>query len=110
MCEKSKILGQIIRTKRKSKKMSVRVLSELTGIHPGAIIKFELGKTDMTISRVFKICEVLNISLAEVSSENLEMTEEIKELLKVLSGDLIVKLQYLLSPLQKINELLRGCK
>ena len=52
MCEKSKILGQIIRTKRKSRKMSVRALSELTGIHSGAIIKLELGKTDMTISSI----------------------------------------------------------
>ena len=51
---------------RKAKKMSVRVLSELTGIHPGAIIKFELGKTDMTISRVFKIIGVLGISFDDI--------------------------------------------
>jgi transcriptional regulator with XRE-family HTH domain len=62
----SKRLGHLFRVNRKAKKMSVRVLSELTGIHPGAIIKFELGKTDMTVSRVFKIIGVLGISFDDI--------------------------------------------
>ena len=107
MCEKTKQLGQLMRNARKAKKLSVRKVSELTGIHSGAITKFEMNKTDMTISRIFKLCEVLGFSLAEISPENLEMLADI-EALKGLSGDAIVKLQYALLPLQKINEMLRS--
>lgn len=59
-------LGNLFRVNRKAKKMSVRVLSELTGIHSGAIIKFELGKTDMQVSNVFKIIGVLGISFDDI--------------------------------------------
>jgi transcriptional regulator with XRE-family HTH domain len=85
MCEKTKQLGQLMRATRKAKKLSVREVSELTGIHSGAITKFELGVTDMSISRVFKISEVLGLSLAEVSPENIEMLESIEELKKNVS-------------------------
>ena len=68
MSEESKRLGGLFRINRKAKKMSVRVLSELTGIHPGAIIKFELGKTNMKISGVFKIIKVLEISWDDVKT------------------------------------------
>ena len=64
----SKRLGHLFRVNRKAKKMSVRVLSELTGIHPGAIIKFELGKTDMTVSRVFKIITVVRCVYSTATS------------------------------------------
>jgi transcriptional regulator with XRE-family HTH domain len=107
MCEKTKQLGQLIRDARKAKKLSVREVSEATGIHPGAITKFELGVTDMSISRIFKLCDILGFSLAEISPENLAMLASIEEL-KGLSGDAIVKLQYALLPLQKINEMLRS--
>jgi transcriptional regulator with XRE-family HTH domain len=107
MMEKTKQLGQLIRDKRKSKKMSVRELSELTGIHAGAIIKFETGKTDMTISRVFKISEVLGLSLANVSPENIDMSSDI-ETLKDNLEEAIVKITYLLQPMRNINNILRG--
>jgi transcriptional regulator with XRE-family HTH domain len=107
MCEKTKQLGQLMRDKRKSKKISVRVLSELTGIHPGAITKFELGVTDMSISRVFKISEVLGLSLANVSPENIDMSSDI-ETLKDNLDEAIVKITYLLQPMRNINNILRG--
>ena len=107
MCEKTKQLGQLMRATRKAKKLSVREVSELTGIHPGAIIKFEMNKTDMTISRIFKLCEVLGFSLAEISPENLEMLEDL-EVLKRNTGEAVVRLQYLLQPLKNINEILRS--
>lgn len=107
MCEKTKQLGQLIRNKRKSQKMSVRVLSELTEIHAGAIIKFELGVTDMSISRVFKISEVLGLSLANVSPENIDMSSDI-ETLKDNLDEAIVKITYLLQPMRNINNILRG--
>jgi transcriptional regulator with XRE-family HTH domain len=107
MCEKTKQLGQLMRNKRKSKKMSVRELSELTGIHPGAIIKFELGVTDMSISRIFKISEVLKLSLAKVSPENIDMSSDI-ETLKDNLDETIVKITYLLQPMRNINNILKG--
>ena len=54
-------MGAYFRIRRKKLKISVRVLSELTGIHPGAIIKFELGKTDMTVSRFFLIANLTSL-------------------------------------------------
>ena len=107
MCEKTKQLGQLMRNARKAKKLSVREVSELTGIHPGAITKFEMNKTDMTISRIFKLCDVLGFSLAEISPENLEMLKYL-EVLKRNTGEAVVRLQYLLQPLQNINEILRS--
>lgn len=67
-------LGGMFRAKRKDKHMSVRILSEMTDIHPGAIIKFELGKTDMTVSRVFKIMQALEISFLDLQA--LQLTEK----------------------------------
>jgi len=85
MCEKTKPLGQLMRNVRKAKKLSVREVSELTGIHPGAIIKFELNQTDMTISRVFKLCEVLGFSLAEISPENINKTDKKQSMLNAIA-------------------------
>ena len=70
-------LGSYCRQMRKDKKISVRVISEATNIHPGAIIKFELGKTDMTISRVYKIIEALEISGEDI--KQLLLTQRIKD-------------------------------
>lgn len=60
--------GQYCRGQRKLKKISVRKMSEATDIHPGAIIKFELGKTDMTMSRFFRIIGYLGISLVDLDT------------------------------------------
>lgn len=62
-----KKMGAYFRVRRKELKMSVRILSELTGIHPGAIIKFELGKTDMTVSRFFLIAQILRINSSDLA-------------------------------------------
>ena len=107
MCEKTKQLGQLMRDARKAKKLSVREVSELTGIHPGAIIKFEMNKTDMTISRVFKLCDVLGFSLAEISPENSTMLKDVESLKDNLE-EAIVKITYLLQPMRNINNILRG--
>jgi len=55
------LIGGFFRNKRKGRKISVKILSELTGIHEGAIAKFERGLTDMKFTNVLKIKEVLKI-------------------------------------------------
>lgn len=107
MCEKTKQLGQLMRNARKAKKLSVREVSEATGIHAGTIIKFELGVTDMTISRVFKICEVIGFSLTEISPENINMLKDFNNLKDNLE-EAIVKITYLLQPMRNINNMLRS--
>ena len=57
----AKKLGYLIRVRRKEQKLSIRFVADATNIHPGAIVKFESGKTDMTISRVGRLIEYLSI-------------------------------------------------
>lgn len=56
-------IGCVCREIRKSRKMSVRQLSKSVDICQGAIIKFELGKTDLTSSRLLRIMKHLNIEI-----------------------------------------------
>lgn len=95
---KAQQIGKLIRKTRKYLKKSVREVSEATGIHPGAIIKFEKGKTDMTLSRVIALFEYLGIPFAlldtareinvydwvhisTVADNLIEITEKVKEVL-----------------------------
>lgn len=59
-------LGGFFRGKRKEKKISTEVLSELTGIHIRSIAKFELGITDMKLTNVLKIIAVLQIDINDL--------------------------------------------
>lgn len=59
-------LGGFFRDKRKARKISTEVLSELTGIHEGAIWKFERGITDMKLTNVLKIIAVLQIDINDL--------------------------------------------
>ena len=91
-------IGKLIRNTRKSLKKSVREVSEATGIHSGAIIKFEKGKTDMTFSRIMAIFDYLGLPFAlldgareinvydwvhisTVADNLIEITDKVKELL-----------------------------
>ena len=64
----SQYLGAFCRAKRKEQKMSVRVLSELTGIHTGAIIKFELGQVDTRLNTFLKIIDALRIKIEDIAT------------------------------------------
>lgn len=91
-------IGKLVRDTRKSQKKSVREVSEATGIHAGSIIKFEFGKTDMTLERVMKIFEYLGIPfsmldmadevnlndwvhITTVADNLVEITDKVKEVL-----------------------------
>ena len=60
-------LGNFFRGKRKKREMSTEVLSELTGIHMGAISKFERGITDMKTTNLLKIIAVLQIDTNDLA-------------------------------------------
>ena len=95
---KTQQIGKLIRNTRKSLKKSVREVSEATGIHTGAIIKSEKGKTDMTIARVIALFEYLGlpfslldgareinvgdwVHISTVANHLVEITDKVKELL-----------------------------
>jgi transcriptional regulator with XRE-family HTH domain len=61
------LIGGFFRNKRKGRKISVNTLSELTGIHMGAIAKLERGITDMKFTNVLKIIAVLKIDANDLA-------------------------------------------
>jgi transcriptional regulator with XRE-family HTH domain len=74
----AKKLGHLIRVRRKEQKISIRVVADATNIHPGAIVKFELGKTDMTISRVGRMMEYLRIKWEDLQILQAVSNKEVK--------------------------------
>ena len=53
-------LGAFLKIQRKSRKYSIKKVALATDIHPGAITKFEVGKTDMTTSRMLQLVRFYN--------------------------------------------------
>jgi transcriptional regulator with XRE-family HTH domain len=55
-------LGTRIRDQRKLKKMSLRVLSEKSGVSAGFLCDVELGKRSMTIDTLKKVAKALQVT------------------------------------------------
>lgn len=55
-------LGTRIRAQRKLKKMSLRTLSEKSGVSAGFLCDVELGKRSMTIERLKSVAKALEIT------------------------------------------------
>jgi transcriptional regulator with XRE-family HTH domain len=55
-------LGTRIRDQRKVKKLSLRVLSEKSGVSAGFLCDVELGKRSMTIGTLKKVAKALEIT------------------------------------------------
>lgn len=77
MTKIKKLLGGFFRDKRKARKISTEVLSKLTGIHMGAIGKFERGITDMKVTNLFKIIAVLQIDANDLAIYPAIITKEL---------------------------------
>lgn len=77
-------LGERIRERRKKKMMTIKVLSEYTGVSAGHLSMLEQNKATPNIENLIRICEVLNISIAEILEEkrpgkSIIRKEEIRE-------------------------------
>jgi transcriptional regulator with XRE-family HTH domain len=55
-------LGTRIRDQRKTKKMSLRVLAEKSGLSAGFLCDVELGKRSMTIDTLKKVAKALQVT------------------------------------------------
>lgn len=53
----------IIKRAREAKGLSLRKLSELTGIAPANLCKIEKGETDPRLSTMKTICEALGLTI-----------------------------------------------
>lgn len=59
-------LGDRIRAVRKSRLMTIKTLSQFTGMSVGYLSTLEQNKTTPTIDNLAKICEVLNVSITDI--------------------------------------------
>lgn len=59
-------LGERVRDIRKKKLMTIKVLSQYTGLSVGYLSTFEQNKTTPTIDNLAKICEALEVSITDV--------------------------------------------
>lgn len=62
MKEHLKYMGENIRTARKSKNLTMDVLSELVGVSPSFLGTVERGESLFSVETLTKICQVLEIS------------------------------------------------
>ena len=75
---------QLIRDLRESCGMSLRELSAKADMHPSQLSDVELGKRDLRVGQLRKICRALGVSLGEFFGEDASSTMPIK------SGDLVL--------------------
>lgn len=54
---------EAIKERRESLKVTQKVLSELSGVAPGALKKFESGKGNPTLSTLKKLCDALGLEI-----------------------------------------------
>lgn len=61
-----KLLGERIRSVRKSKSLSQEKLAELAGLHPVYIVKIERGKVRASICTYLFLAKALDMALSEL--------------------------------------------
>ena len=65
-------LGERIRENRKKKMMTIKSLSEYTGLSVGYLSMLEQNKTTPTIDNLARICESLEISIVDILESECE--------------------------------------
>jgi len=63
----SKHFGQIVRTKRENKRMTLQALAEECDMSIKGIEHIELGDSDPKLTNVLKIAKILEIDLGELN-------------------------------------------
>ena len=61
-------LGDRIRENRKKKMMTIKSLSEYTGLSVGYLSTLEQNKTTLTVDNLAKICEALEIRIMDIGN------------------------------------------
>jgi transcriptional regulator with XRE-family HTH domain len=79
-----------IKIYRKMRKMTQKELAEALDVTHSSVSAWEIGKNSIDLERLNEICQVLNISLAELLSEDLsaeaaEQNEENKQLVEYIN-------------------------
>lgn len=69
-------LGQIIRKRRKEKKISQKEFAKPFGLYDSDISKFERGKEDIYLSRLAKWVKILDLDMLDVLVESGYISEE----------------------------------
>ena len=64
-----KKLGDIIRTERLNKKMTMKELAQKVGVTEGAIHHYEIGIRKMTFDTFADICKALDLNATEVTKK-----------------------------------------
>ena len=54
---------EAIKARRESLKVTQKALSDLSGVAPGALKKFESGKGNPTLSTLKKLCDALGLEI-----------------------------------------------
>ena len=70
-------IGHRIKQLRTIKKLSQKQVAIELGIDQGQYSRIESGKVEPTLSSLYKIAEVFDISLSELLKESMNMDEEI---------------------------------
>ena len=60
------LLGQKIRSLRKSRRWTQEQLSEMLGINPKSVLRIESGKTFPTIQNLEKIAKIFSVELSDL--------------------------------------------
>lgn len=58
--------GKVVRLKRKEKNISQEKLAEKSGLHRTYISEVELGQRNVSLVNIKKICDALEMTLAEM--------------------------------------------
>lgn len=66
MKELLKVIGQRIRSIRKTKQLSQEHVAELAGLHPTYVSDIERGKVNASINSYFMVAKALKVSLSEI--------------------------------------------
>ena len=69
-------LGQIIRNRRKEKKLSQKEFGKPFGLYDSDISKFERGKDDITLARLAQWIEILELDMLDVMVESGYISED----------------------------------
>lgn len=97
-------VGERIKQLRKDQNINGRTLAKLVNLDPSQISKIEKGTTNPSLSSLFEICKVLNITPAELfSNEEKEISPEIRELLNTTESFTKKQLKLLNEFLKSLN-------
>lgn len=74
-----KVLAELIRSKRAGKGLKQEDIADRLGISIGTYSNIERGKTDITVSRLYEIADILDVSIYDFLPPNMISSANIQE-------------------------------